>query len=200
MGRFFSRAEPVDWLIVGLGNPGAGYESTPHNVGFQVISELSGRWELGRPKKSFNGLIVSGRVGPLGGPAVRVALLEPLTYMNESGTSAGPARGSLKLELDRVLVIHDEIDLPFGQLQARLGGGLAGHNGLKSLRKGFGSEDFGRLRVGVGRPAATDSASVSDYVLGRWQQPEAEVTALVAAASDLTEQIVLGSVALSGSS
>ena len=120
MGRFFSRAEPVDWLIVGLGNPGASYESTPHNVGFQVISELARRWELGRPKKSFNGLIVSGRVGPLGGPAVRVALLEPLTYMNESGTSAGPARGSLKLELDHVLVIHDEIDLPFGQLQARL--------------------------------------------------------------------------------
>ncbi len=200
MGRFFSRSEPVDWLIVGLGNPGAGYESTPHNVGFQVISELSKRWELGRPKKSFNGLIVSGRVGPLGGPAVRVALLEPLTYMNESGSSAGPARGALKLELDHVLVIHDEIDLPFGQLQARLGGGLAGHNGLKSLRKGFGSEEFGRLRIGVGRPATTDSASVSDYVLGRWQQSDAEVNALVAAASDLAEQIVLGAAALSGSS
>ncbi len=199
MGRFFSRAEPVDWLIVGLGNPGAGYEWTPHNVGFQVISELSKRWELGRPKKSFNGLIVSGRVGPLGGPAVRVALLEPLTYMNESGTSAGPARGSLKLELDHVLVIHDEIDLPFGQLQSRLGGGLAGHNGLKSLRKGFGSEEFGRLRIGVGRPSSTDRASVSDYVLGRWQQPDGEVEALVASASDLVEQIVLGQVALSGS-
>lgn len=198
MGRFFSRSEPVDWLIVGLGNPGAGYEWTPHNVGFQVISELSKRWELGRPKKSFKGLIVSGRVGPLGGPSVRVALLEPLTYMNESGTSAGPARGSLKLDLDRVLVIHDEIDLPFGQLQARIGGGLAGHNGLKSLRKGFGSEDFGRLRIGVGRPASTDSASVSDYVLGRWQQPEAEVSALVSGASDLAEQIVLGQAALSG--
>jgi PTH1 family peptidyl-tRNA hydrolase len=199
VGRFFSRSEPVDWLIVGLGNPGAGYEWTPHNVGFQVISELSKRWDLGRPKKSFNGLIVSGRVGPLGGPAVRVALLEPLTYMNESGTSAGPARGALKLELDHVLVIHDEIDLPFGQLQARIGGGLAGHNGLRSLRKGFGSEQFGRLRIGVGRPATTDSASVSDYVLGRWQQPETEVDALVAAASDLTEQIVLGQAALSGS-
>ena len=199
MGRFFSRAEPVDWLIVGLGNPGAGYEWTPHNVGFQVISELSKRWELGRPKKSFNGLFVSGRVGPLGGPAVRVALLEPLTYMNESGTSAGPARGSLKLELDHVLVVHDEIDLPFGQLQSRLGGGLAGHNGLKSLRKGFGSEEFGRLRIGVGRPSSTDRASVSDYVLGRWQQPDGEVEALVASASDLVEQIVLGQVALSGS-
>ncbi len=199
MGRFFSRSEPVDWLIVGLGNPGAGYAWTPHNVGFQVISALATRWDLGRPKKGFKGLIVSGRVGPLGGPTVRVALLEPLTYMNESGTSAGPARGSLKLELDHVLVIHDEIDLPFGRLQARLGGGLAGHNGLASLRKGFGSEQFGRLRIGVGRPPASDSASVSDYVLGRWQQPEAEVNALVGAASDLAEQIVLGEVALSGS-
>ncbi|CAB4343255.1 unannotated protein [freshwater metagenome] len=199
MGRFFSRSEPVDWLIVGLGNPGAGYEWTPHNVGFQVISELSKRWDLGRPRKSFNGLIVSGRVGPIGGPAVRVALLEPLTYMNESGTSAGPARGSLKVELDHVLVIHDEIDLPFGQLQPRLGGGLAGHNGLKSLRKGFGSEDFGRLRIGVGRPQSTDRATVSDYVLGRWTQPESEVNALVAAASDLAEQIVLGQAVLTGS-
>ncbi len=199
MGRFFSRSEPVDWLIVGLGNPGAAYQWTPHNVGFQVISELSERWDLGRPKKNFKGLIVSGRVGPLGGPGVRVALLEPLTYMNESGTSAGPARGALKLELDHVLVIHDEIDLPFGQLQARIGGGLAGHNGLRSLRKGLGSEQFGRLRIGVGRPATTDSASVSDYVLGRWQQPESEVDALVAAASDLAEQIVLGRAALSGS-
>ena len=199
MGRFFSRSEPVDWLIVGLGNPGAGYEWTPHNVGFQVISELSQRWDLGRPKKSFNGLIVSGRVGPLGGSAVRVALLEPLTYVNESGTSVGPARGSLKVELDQLLVIHDEIDLPFGQLQGRLGGGLAGHNGLKSLRKGLGSEDFGRVRIGVGRPATTDSASVSDYVLGRWRQSEAEVNGLVAAAGDLVEQIVLGQTALSGS-
>ena len=199
MGRFFSRSEPVDWLIVGLGNPGAGYEWTPHNVGFQVISELSKRWDLGRPRKSFNGLIVSGRVGPIGGEAVRVALLEPLTYMNESGTSAGPARGSLKVELDHVLVIHDEIDLPFGQLQPRLGGGLAGHNGLKSLRKGFGSEDFGRLRIGVGRPQSTDRATVSDYVLGRWTQPESEVNALVAAASDLAEQIVLGQAVLTGS-
>jgi len=198
VGRFFSRSDPVDWLIVGIGNPGAGYEWTPHNVGFQVISELSRRWDLGRPKKSFNGLIVSGRVGPLGGPAVRVALLEPLTYVNESGTSAGPARGALKFELDHVLVIHDEIDFPFGQLQARLGGGLAGHNGLRSLRKGFGSEDFGRLRIGVGRPATSDSASVADYVLGRWQQPEAEVNALVAGASDLAEQIVLSQAALSG--
>ncbi|MSX01932.1 MAG: aminoacyl-tRNA hydrolase [Actinobacteria bacterium] len=195
----FSRSEPVDWLIVGLGNPGSSYEWTPHNVGFQVVAELSRRWDLGRPRKTFNGLIVSGRVGEPGAPSARVALLQPLTYMNESGTSAGPARGSLKVELDRVIVIHDEIDLPFGQIQARIGGGLAGHNGLKSLRKGFGSEQFGRIRIGVGRPDSTDRKEVSDYVLGRWQQSDAEVEALVADAADLAQRIVLGETSLSGS-
>ena len=198
MRLIFSRSSPVDWLIVGLGNPGATYQSTPHNVGFEVIAELAKRWQFGRPRKSFNGLIVSGRVGAPGADSTQVALLEPLTYMNESGSSAGPARGSLKLELDRVIVIHDEIDLPFGQLQARLGGGLAGHNGLKSLRKGFGSADFGRIRIGVGRPAATDSKSVSDYVLGRWTESDADVDQLVGRAAELAEQIVLGESALSG--
>ncbi len=190
--RIFSRDGPVDWLVVGLGNPGAGYEWTPHNVGYMVIAELAERWQLGRPKKSFNGLICSGRVGPPGGESARVALLQPLTYMNESGNSAGPARGVLKVELDQVLVVHDEIDLPFGQLQPRLGGGLAGHNGLKSLRKGFGSEQFGRLRVGVGRPAASDPQSVSDFVLGRWTQSKDQVDSLVEQAADLAERIVLG--------
>ncbi|HWJ42649.1 MAG TPA: aminoacyl-tRNA hydrolase, partial [Solirubrobacterales bacterium] len=129
-------------LIVGLGNPGPEYERTRHNVGFMVASELARRWDLPKPKQKFNGVISEGRTGP-GGP--RVALLQPRTYMNESGTSAGPARGSLKLPLDRVVVIHDEIDLPFGEIKARLGGGLAGHNGLKSLKRGFGDAEFWRV-------------------------------------------------------
>ena len=111
------------------------YAGTRHNVGFEVGAELSRRWDLPRAKKKFGGLIAEGRTGP-GGP--RVAILLPQTYMNESGGSAGPARGSLKVPLDRVVVLHDEIDLPFGEVQARLGGGLAGHNGLKSLATGFG--------------------------------------------------------------
>ena len=110
--------------------------------------------------------------------------------MNESGDSAGPARGSLKVPLDRVVVLHDEIDLPFGEIQARLGGGLAGHNGLKSLKRGFGDAEFWRVRVGVGRPDSTDPEIVSAYVLGRFREPQAEVEALVAAAAEETERLV----------
>jgi PTH1 family peptidyl-tRNA hydrolase len=117
-------------------------------------------------------------------------LLQPLTFMNESGTSAGPARGSLKVPLDRVVVVHDEIDLPFGQIQPRLGGGLAGHNGLKSLKKGFGDPDFWRVRVGVGRPDSTDPEIVSAYVLGKFREPKAEVEALVVDAARETERLV----------
>jgi peptidyl-tRNA hydrolase, PTH1 family len=121
-----------------------------------------------------------------------VAVLWPQTYMNDAGRSVGPARGSFKLPPERVLVVHDEIDLPFGDIRSRLGGGLAGHNGLKSLRQGLGSPDFARVRVGVGRPDSTDPDIVSAYVLGRWRQPAEEVRALVERAADAAERIVLG--------
>jgi PTH1 family peptidyl-tRNA hydrolase len=120
-----------------------------------------------------------------------VAILLPHTYMNESGSAAGPVRGSLKVPLDRVVVIHDEIDLPFGEIQPRLGGGLAGHNGLKSLRASFGGDpDFWRVRVGVGRPSSTDPEIVSAYVLGKFREPRAEVEALVGRAADEAERLV----------
>jgi peptidyl-tRNA hydrolase, PTH1 family len=152
-----------------------------------VASELARRWDLPKPRQKFNGLIAEGRVRP-GGP--RVALLQPLTFMNESGNSAGPARGSLKVPLDRVVVLHDEIDLPFGEIQAKLGGGLAGHNGLKSLKRGFGDPEFWRLRVGVGRPDSTDPEIVSRHVLGRFSEPKAEVEALIGSAAEETERLV----------
>jgi peptidyl-tRNA hydrolase, PTH1 family len=152
-----------------------------------VASELARRWELPKPRQKFNGLISEGRIRP-GGP--RVALLQPLTYMNESGNSAGPARGSLKVPLGRVVVLHDEIDLAFGEIQAKLGGGLAGHNGLKSLKRGFGDPQFWRLRVGVGRPDSTDPEIVSRHVLGRFSEPKDEVEALVGRAADETERLV----------
>jgi peptidyl-tRNA hydrolase, PTH1 family len=174
-------------LIVGLGNPGSEYESTRHNVGFAVASELAQRWDLPRPRQKFNGLIAEGRAGP-GGP--RVALLQPLTYMNEAGNAAGPARGSLKVPLDRVIALHDEIDLPFGEIQSRLGGGLAGHNGLKSLKRGLGDAEFWRVRVGVGRPDSTDSEIVSAYVLGRFREPREQVEALVGSAVEEAERLV----------
>lgn len=119
-----------------------------------------------------------------------MALLLPQTYMNASGEAAGPARGSLRAPLDRVVVLHDEIDLPFGEIQPRLGGGLAGHNGLKSLKRGFGDAEFWRVRVGVGRPDSTDPEIVSRYVLGRFREPKAEVEALVGRAADETERLV----------
>jgi PTH1 family peptidyl-tRNA hydrolase len=174
-------------LIVGLGNPGAEHAGTRHNVGFDVAEELSRRWDLPRAKKKFAGLVAEGRIRP-GGP--RVAILLPQTYMNASGDSVGPARGSLKAALDQVVVLHDEIDLPFGEVQSRLGGGLAGHNGLKSLKRGLGSAEFWRVRVGVGRPESTDPEIVSAYVLGRFREPRAEVQALVGRAADDAERLV----------
>jgi PTH1 family peptidyl-tRNA hydrolase len=121
-----------------------------------------------------------------------VAVLKPQTYMNEAGRSVGPARGSYKLELDRVLVIHDEIDLPFGEIRTRLGGGLAGHNGLKSLKRELGGADFHRVRVGVGRPDTTDPELVAAYVLGKWRQSRTDVGELVERAGDDAERVVLG--------
>jgi PTH1 family peptidyl-tRNA hydrolase len=152
-----------------------------------VGEELARRWELGKPREKFRGRLWEGRGGP-GGP--RVAILLPLTYMNDSGTSAGPARGSLKVPLDRVIVVHDEIDLPFGEIKTRIGGGLAGHNGLKSLKKGFGDTEFWRVRAGVGRPDSTDPEIVAAYVLGRFREPKAEVEGLIADAAEETERLV----------
>jgi peptidyl-tRNA hydrolase, PTH1 family len=156
-------------------------------VGFEVGAELSRRWRLPRAKKKFGGLIAEGRAGP-GGP--RVAILLPQTFMNDSGNSAGPARGALKVPLDHVVVLHDEIDLPFGEVQSRLDGGLAGHNGLKSLKRGFGDAEFWRVRVGVGRPGSTDPDLVSSYVLSRFREPRDEVAALIDRAADEAEQVV----------
>lgn len=151
-----------------------------------MAAELSRRWELPKAKSKFGGLLTEGRTGP-GGP--RVAILLPQTQMNVSGDSAGPARGSLKVPLDRVIVLHDEIDLPFGEVRVRLGGGLAGHNGLKSLARGFGDSEFWRVRVGVGRPDSTDPEIVASYVLGRFREPREEVAALIERAVDEAESL-----------
>ena len=110
--------------------------------------------------------------------------------MNDSGRSAGPARGALKVELDHVIAVHDELDLPFGEIRTRLGGGLAGHNGLKSLKRGFGSADFWRVRIGVGRPDSTDPEIVSAWVLGKFREPASEVEDLVDRAATEAERLV----------
>jgi peptidyl-tRNA hydrolase, PTH1 family len=193
---------------VGLGNPGREYARTRHNVGFAVADELAERWGLGRPKARFRGLLAEGRAslpGGMGaeygaavpegrpgaaGKRVPIAVLWPQTFMNEAGRSAGPARGSYRLPLGRVVVVHDEIDLPFGEVRTRLGGGLAGHNGLKSLRRELGGADFWRVRVGVGRPDSTDPEIVSAHVLGRFRESPAEVRELVGRAADEVERLV----------
>jgi peptidyl-tRNA hydrolase, PTH1 family len=174
-------------LVVGLGNPEARYAATRHNIGFEIASELSRRWELPRPRKRYRGLITEGRAGP-GGP--RVAVLLPQTFMNESGTSAGPARGALKVPLEMVIALHDEIDLAFGEVRSKLGGGVAGHNGLKSLAQGLGGRDFWRVRAGVGRPDSTDPEIVSAYVLSRFAESDDQVRELIGRAADEAERLV----------
>ncbi len=152
-----------------------------------MAEELARRWGLERGRERYRGLVREGRAGP-GGP--RVALLEPHTYMNDVGRSVGPARGAYRVPLERVLVVHDEIDLPFGEIRSRLGGGLAGHNGLKSLRADLGGEGFVRVRVGVGRPDSTDPEIVSAHVLGRFAESPAQVQELIDRASDAVEAII----------
>ncbi|HYP48964.1 MAG TPA: aminoacyl-tRNA hydrolase [Thermoleophilaceae bacterium] len=173
--------------MVGLGNPGDRYTATRHNVGFEVVRRASERWGLPRPKKRYAGLFTDGRTGP-GGP--RVGVLLPETFMNDSGRAAGPARGALGVPLECVVVVHDEIDLPFGEVQSRLGGGLAGHNGLKSLKRELGGADFHRVRVGVGRPDSTDPEIVSAHVLGRFSEPRDDVSALVDRAVSELERVI----------
>jgi PTH1 family peptidyl-tRNA hydrolase len=183
------RGSPPDWLVVGLGNPGREYAGTRHNAGFEVANLLAARWELPKPKSRFRGLLTEGRAGP-GGP--RVAVLLPQTFMNDAGRSVGPARGAMSVDLDRILVIHDEIDLPFGEIRSRVGGGLAGHNGLKSIRDALGSPDFGRIRIGVGRPPTTDPDRVAAYVLSRFREPREEVATVIERAAQETERWILG--------
>lgn len=180
----------ADWLVVGLGNPGDRYARTRHNVGFEVAKEFAERQGLPRFKKKYGGLYTEGN---------RVAVLLPQTYMNESGNSVGPARGALGVDLDHVIAVHDEIDLPFGRIEIRTGGGLAGHNGLKSMKRGLGSGEFGRVRVGVGRPDSTDPDIVSRYVLGRFSEPDEDVRRLIEEAADELERVVSASASASSS-
>jgi peptidyl-tRNA hydrolase, PTH1 family len=188
LGRRDSDGERI--FIVGLGNPGPEHARDRHNIGFDVARELVRRWDLGKPRSKYKGELWEGRTGSPGGPSARVAILLPLTFMNAVGDSAGPARGALKTPLDRTIVLHDEIDIPFGEIRVREGGGLAGHNGLKSLKRGFGSADFWRVRIGVDRPDSTDPEIVAAWVLGKFRESPAEVEDLVSRSADETERLV----------
>jgi PTH1 family peptidyl-tRNA hydrolase len=161
-----------------------------------VAEELARRWQLKPGRDRFKARLADGRLAPAvlpeGAERPRVALLWPQTYYNEAGRSVGPARGSFKVPLERVLVVHDEIDLPFDDVRTRLGGGLAGNNGLKSIKRELGSPDFMRVRVGVGRPASTDPEIVAAYVLARFGESEEDVRGLVERGADHVERAVLG--------
>jgi peptidyl-tRNA hydrolase, PTH1 family len=183
--RLFRRGEAastLDLLVAGLGNPGREYERTRHNAGWLVLDELARR-HGGSWRSKFSGSLAELRLGD-----ARVALLKPETYMNDSGRSVGAAARFFKVEPERLLVVHDDVDLEPGRLQARRGGGLAGHNGLRSLAQQLGSQDFLRLRIGVGRPGRGDPRPVADWVLSPFA-PEDNPDALVSRAADAVETI-----------
>ena len=175
-------ASTLDLLVAGLGNPGREYAGTRHNVGWLVVDELARR-HGGSFRAKF-----SGQLAELRAADKRLALLKPETYMNESGRSLAAAVRFFKVAPSRLLVVHDDVDLEQGRLQARPGGGLAGHNGLRSLAQHLGTQDFLRLRIGVGRPGRGDRRPVADYVLSPFD-PDVDVEALVGRAADAVETI-----------
>jgi PTH1 family peptidyl-tRNA hydrolase len=173
----------LDLLVAGLGNPGPEHARDRHNVGWMVVDELARRHQ-GSFKAKFRGRLADVRLAD-----AKLALLKPETYMNESGASIESAAAFYKLEPAQVLVVHDDVDLETARLQARLGGGLAGHNGLRSIAQRLGSQEFLRLRVGVGRPGRGDPRPVADYVLSSFP-PEDDVDAIVGRACDAVELLV----------
>ncbi len=183
--RLFRRGESastLDLLVAGLGNPGREYADTRHNVGFMVADELARR-HGGSWRAKFSGDLAEMRLDGL-----RLAVLKPQTYMNESGRSVGAAARFFRVEPESILVVHDEVDLEPGRLQARLGGGLAGHNGLRSVAQHVGTPEFARLRIGVGRPERGDPRPVADFVLSPFPT-EVDVEGLVARAADAVETV-----------
>ena len=174
------RASTLDLLVAGLGNPGREYERTRHNAGWMVMDELARR-HGGSFRSKFSGQLSETRLDDL-----KLALLKPETYMNVSGQSIGAARKFFKVDPADVLVVHDDVDLEAGRLQAKFGGGLAGHNGLRSIAQALGTNDFLRLRIGVGRPGRGDRRSVADYVLGGFE-PEVDLDLLIGRSADAVE-------------
>jgi PTH1 family peptidyl-tRNA hydrolase len=177
-------ASTLDLLVAGLGNPGREYARTRHNAGWLVADELAERLS-GSFRAKFSGQLAEVRLGEL-----RLGLLKPETYMNESGRSLGAAVRFFKVRPEELLVVHDDVDLEEGRLQARHGGGLAGHNGLRSIAQALGTPEFLRLRIGVGRPGRGDPRPVADYVLSPFE-PEVDVEALISRAADAVETIAL---------
>jgi PTH1 family peptidyl-tRNA hydrolase len=170
------------FLIAALGNPGPEYQYDRHNVGFMVGEELRRRHGLPSLRARFRGLTGEGRVD-----GRRVVLLLPMTFMNLSGQSVGEAAHWYKVPVERILVVHDEVELSFGDLRLKEGGGLGGHNGLRSIEQVLRSRDFWRLRIGVGRPDSS-RRPLADYVLEPFAEPREEVLLMIRGAADLAEE------------
>jgi PTH1 family peptidyl-tRNA hydrolase len=184
--RLFRRGEAsstLDLLVAGLGNPGREYALTRHNVGWLVVDRLVTA-HGGSFRGKFSGQLAEIRVG-----GHRLALLKPETYMNESGRSIASAARFFKVDPGALLVVHDDVDLEEGRLQLRSGGGLAGHNGLRSIAQALGTQDFSRLRIGVGRPGRGDPRPVADWVLSGFP-PETDVEALLERSTAAVEAVV----------
>ena len=173
----------LDLLVVGLGNPGREHANTRHNVGWMVVDELARR-HGGSFRGKFSGQLAEVRVD-----GSRIALLKPETWMNLSGRSVQPAMRFFKVEPDALLVVHDEGDFDLGRLQARAGGGLAGHNGLRSIAQSLGTQDFLRLRIGVGRLERGDPRPLADYVLSDFE-PHDDREGIVSRAADAVESLL----------
>lgn len=172
-------------LVVGLGNPGPRYARTRHNAGEMVVDALAARLGAGRARARYAGRYAEAR-GP-GGP---LALLVPTTFMNAAGDSVGPAAGAMRLRPEQVLVVHDEIDLPFGVVRGKAGGGHGGHNGVRDVVRGLGGGGFPRVRLGVGRPPAGFRGDEADWVLTAFSEPREEVDAMVARGCEMAEAIL----------
>jgi PTH1 family peptidyl-tRNA hydrolase len=176
------------WLVAGLGNPGKEYAGNRHNVGFLVADLLASRVgaKFGRSKRAHAD-VAEGRLG-FGGP--RLVLVKPLTFMNLSGSPVASLAQFFKVPVDNVIAVHDELDLPFGQVRAKRGGGEGGHNGLRSMSKSLSSKEYARVRVGVGRPPGRQDAA--DYVLSDFSSVERkELDFLVDRAADVVEAVIL---------
>jgi len=174
------------WLLVGLGNPGEKYAKNRHNIGFMVVDSLAENCVMPAFKKKFQGLVTEGQIGP-----DKVLLLKPQTYMNESGRSVTEAAKFYKIDADRIIVFHDELDLAPAKMRVRLGGGLAGHNGLKSIKACLGSEKFWRVRLGIGHPG--DKSRVSGYVLSDFAKAERDdIDAMVYACARHADLLLSG--------
>lgn len=155
-------------LIVGLGNPGKQYDQTRHNIGFTVIDELAKRFHIDLDQAKFKGLYGSTIIN-----GEKIFLLKPLTYMNLSGESIGPFMDYFQIDLDDLLVIYDDLDLPVGKIRLRQKGSAGGHNGIKSAIAHLGTQQFNRIRVGINRPS--NGMAITDYVLGRFLNDEQEM-------------------------